>query len=78
MSAEEFVARKSHRILCFSLHLYEYKDERLKSWLQAVFALLGDQANLALLRERILTTTELAEIQQEIAKQKDEFEHLPE
>lgn len=59
MSPEEFVARHAHQILAFSLHRYQYQDQRLKAWFQDVYELLRDRARVRELRREYLTPAEI-------------------
>ncbi|MGA2498952.1 MAG: hypothetical protein ABSH20_14515 [Tepidisphaeraceae bacterium] len=61
MSPEEYVARHSHTILCFSLHDFKYRDDRLKAWLQNVFDLLCNRERVLELRRQYLTAAAIAE-----------------
>jgi hypothetical protein len=64
MSAEEYVARNSQTIFCFSLHRYEYRDSRLKRWLQEVFDLLCNRERVEEVRRLYLTPAEITAAQQ--------------
>jgi hypothetical protein len=71
MSADEYAARHGHRILCFSLHQYEYRDSRLKEWFQRLYALLCDRQQLQEVRRQYLTPAEIAEAKR--VESADEF-----
>src|SRR5215204_3872300 len=66
ISPERFVATKGHRILCFSCHRFEFRDARLKQWLQAVYELLTDHGGMTELRRTHLTPEELVTVEREI------------
>ena len=61
MSPEEYVARHSHNILCFGLHLYQFRDSRLKEWFVALHGLLRDRKRVLDLRRQYLTPSEIEE-----------------
>jgi hypothetical protein len=61
MSPEEYVARRSHGILCFGLHRFEYRDTRLTQWFESVHALLHNRKRVHDLRRQYLTPAEITE-----------------
>ncbi len=64
MLPEEYVARNSHNIFCFSLHRYVYRDRRLKLWFHKGFDLLSNRECVSEVRRQYLTPTEIAQAEQ--------------
>lgn len=69
LSPEEFAARYSHGILCFSLGELRYADPSLDAWIQRFADILHHQNGAPTvdeLRDKLLTAEERARIKQEI------------
>jgi hypothetical protein len=71
MIPEEWVARHSHTVGCFSLHRFRYRNAELGQWMRRVGDLLfsGEEA-LDGYRKRYLSPAEYDRIQEEIANQR--------
>jgi hypothetical protein len=69
LSPEEYAARYSHGILCFSLGDLRYADSALDSWMQRFNDILTQQngaPTIDELREKLLTPEERQHINQQI------------
>lgn len=67
MSPEEFVARHSHGIMCFSSSgVLEHGDPELADWLYQTSALLSNWDYTRELRKQYLTPEELAQVEREL------------
>jgi len=67
ISPEEFVARRSHGIMTFSLDRYDHGDPEVNSWMQRVGALLRDAEATDRCRREWLTHEEYAAVQGALA-----------
>ncbi len=73
LSPEEFAARRSHTILCFSLDEYRYADPALDAWISRlgdIFFHRNGAPTIPELRERLLSPDERFRIE---AAEQEEF-----
>jgi hypothetical protein len=67
-SPEEYAARRGHLWLCFSLHLYRYRDPVMGAWVKRFEELIRNREELERLRKQLLTDEERAEIRRQEAE----------
>jgi len=72
VSPEEYVARHSHCIGCFSLHRYVYRSPQLTQWIRRVGEILSSPEETDRCRRELLTPEEYAAVQRAVA---DSMEH---
>jgi hypothetical protein len=68
MRPEEYAARHAHEWLCFSLHLYRYRDPALADWMGRLGEILFTDGEVERCREHFLTPKELAEVRRREAE----------
>ena len=61
MSPEEYAARHAHLWGCFSLHLHDYQDSGLGSWVRRLGEILSSEEQLKRCQQRYLSPEELAQ-----------------
>jgi hypothetical protein len=64
LSPEEYAARHGHEWVCFSFHLYRYRDPTLGAWVRRLGEILFSYEELERWRLHFLTPNELAEVRQ--------------
>jgi hypothetical protein len=67
MSPEEFVARHSHGIGCFSLDRHHYDDPDLDQWMKRVGELLRNPEATDQCRRKLLSAEEYQAVQEALA-----------
>lgn len=73
MTPEEWVARHGHRVGCFSLHQYRYKNADLGQWVKRVYDLLSLESRgrgaLDVYRKQYLSAAQYDRVQEEMANE---------
>jgi hypothetical protein len=67
MSPEEYAARHSHEIYCFSLDQVRIRDPELAAWARRLHEILFNPAEIKRLRRECLTVEEYRQVRREIA-----------
>ena len=67
MSPEEYAARRSHCIGCYSYHLMRFRDPEIGRWARRLGEILGDVEEMERCRREYLKPKEYARVQQAIA-----------
>ena len=65
MSAEEFAARESHKMGCFSFDEYIYENYELNEWIHTLGDILFFPGETKRVRQKYLTAKEIEEIEQQ-------------
>lgn len=61
-SAEEFAARESHNIACFSMDQYKYQDKKLDVWIQRLGKILFTPGLCEKYQKEFLSSEEIIKI----------------
>jgi hypothetical protein len=72
MTPEEYAARHSHCIGCYSFHRMRYRNPEIGRWAVRLGELLTSTEEMERVRRELLTPEEYAEVQRQIA---DIMEH---
>ena len=62
LTPEEYAARWSHTILCFSFDNYSYRDPKLDAWIQEFAAIMRTPGRVDECRQKYLSPEEMAAI----------------
>lgn len=73
-SPEEWAARRSHRLLCFSNVVPREQDPELHDWLERLLEITGDEARLESVRRTHLSAEEFAALERELEEQERDWE----
>ena len=68
MTPEEYAARHAHEWGCFAYHRYRYHDPALGAWVRRLGEIFSSDEELQRCRQRYLTASELAAIEQQEAE----------
>lgn len=69
LSPEEYAAHQAHNWVCFSYHLYRYRDSKLGAWVRRLGEILASAEEIEDCRQRFLTPEALAEVRRQEAEE---------
>ncbi len=69
LSPEEYAARHAHRMGCFALHLYRYRDPVLGAWVRRLGEILSTEGEVERCRQQFLSPEELAVLRKQEAEE---------